>query len=82
MKVLDEEGLKNADEKKKKKKQQYDVKYQVENNYRVKFNKINYFIQTRDIEKQLKKEKNLETKIFYDHFKEQDNRGTFYKYYE
>jgi len=35
MKVLDKEGLEKADDRKRKKKLQFDVKYQVENYYKV-----------------------------------------------
>jgi len=37
MKVLDEEGLKKADDNMKKKKQQYEIKYEAENHYIVTF---------------------------------------------
>lgn len=75
MKVLDKEGLEKADDRKRKKKLQFDVKYQVENYYKVRIIININSLQQNNIEKMLKKEQYDNNRKFYDHYKELDQRG-------
>lgn len=71
MNVVDEKGLKNADLKKRNKHKRYELRYEMENFYRVLFNNN----QNRDFVRDDEKRENSEKKHSYKRYKEIDQRG-------